>query len=184
MAYAIVNAMRAESMDSDAKVYAGFVGTQDQSTHAFTGAACENGVICTMGKMAKFCQDSTMVKYGYARIFSKAAAETHAGLYIIDTPEVGYSIEMQMSNDPRKFTNEANRPVTARKICIGDEFQLSIDAFTNAASTGSYVEVGANGKLTFAAASGANTVGEVLGAEKMFVGSDMVEAYIVRFTAE
>lgn len=184
MAYTVVNTVRADSIGNDALMYAGFVGSQDGTTHAFTGADAENGVICTMSKMCKFCGDSTMTKHGYARIFNKAAAETHADLYMVDTAEVGYTIEQQMSNDPRKFTNAAGRPVTARKIKKGDEFQISKDGFSNAASTNTYVEVDANGKLKFTAAAGANTVAEVLGRDDMYIGMDRYEAYIIRFTAE
>lgn len=109
-------------------------------------ADVDNGVFVTLGDMNL---DSSNVIQGYEYNVALANnASTHC--YMIRTPEVGSSIEMQMMSDPRYFYNEAGRPLSLCWIAPHvDHIEVDANCFVGGSlpAKGAYVGIGTGGKL-------------------------------------
>lgn len=95
-----VNTMRCCAVDVDAYNCAG-IGEVD----------IDNGTLVTRGAMA--IEDVAPGGFEFHVSLPAANAEH---LWIVDTPEVGANIEMQMMDDPRYFYNPAGRPMSLRYL--------------------------------------------------------------------
>lgn len=177
--HAIFNASKMVSANVDANVLAGICKTAD----------LDNGTLVTLGKMN---YDSTTGKVkGFEYEVTPAAANA-ADLWIVDAPEVGYTAEMQLHNDPRYFYNEKGRAFTIRALNPKiDVFELSAAGFEDATlptvdKIGQYVQAAAGGKFGKTAVSAAPTTGAYFRIEALSditVGFEQVPGVILRCMA-
>ena len=73
----------------------------------------DNGVLVTLGDITK-ATDGTVTAFNYA--VTPATVDTTGSVWLVDTPEVGTNIEMQMMSDPRYFYNEKGRPMSLKYL--------------------------------------------------------------------
>lgn len=71
-------------------------------------------------------EDGMIKGYEY---FVELAKDSDADIYIVDTPEVGGTVEMQMMSDPRYFYNEAGKPMSLKKIMPYDAIEVDATCF-------------------------------------------------------
>ena len=163
-----VNTMKCTCWDVDAYNCAG-VGTVD----------IDNGTLVTRGAMA--LNDTVPGGFEF-NVALPAANATH--LWIVDTPEVGSDIEMQMMDDPRYFYNKAGRPMSLRYLVPEVDFiEVPQDAIADGAVNG-FVTVTTQGK--YAAAKAAPQAGTyfVIAAEHyMAIGLEVVPTFILQVKA-
>lgn len=95
-----VNTMKCTCWDVDAYNCAGIAEVD-----------IDNGTLVTRGAMA--IED---VAPGGFEFHVSLPASNAEHLWIVDTPEVGANIEMQMMDDPRYFYNVAGRPMSLRYL--------------------------------------------------------------------
>ena len=79
----------------------------------YTTSDLDNGVLVTLGDITK-ATDGTVTAFNYA--VTPAAANTTGSVWLVNTPEVGTNIEMQMMSDPRYFYNEKGRPMSLKYL--------------------------------------------------------------------
>lgn len=97
---------------------------------------------------------------------------------IAGTPPQGYSVDAQVYDDPRYFTNVAGKPISVKRLIKGDFIELSEGAFTAAPAANKYAKVVAGGKLTAQAAdTGADF--QIVGARTMDIGGEFVKAWVL-----
>lgn len=126
----------------------------------YTAADVDNGVLVTLGQMNLDAQSNID---GFEYTVTLASANSK-GVWLVATPEVGYTIEQQMLADPRYFTNAAGRPMSLRYLVPGvDVIEVTKECFTDAtlpdAADKKYVIIGADGKMTATNADQAGTQG-------------------------
>lgn len=93
MAHAICNTMSCGCWNSDAQKICGIAETD-----------LENGTFVVLGDMA--LNDDVPGGFEYN---VEVASDADSAVWVVRTPEVGDTIEMQMSNDPRNFYNKAGK---------------------------------------------------------------------------
>ncbi len=79
----------------------------------------DNGVLVTLGDIAK-ATDGTVTAFNYA--VTPATADTTGSMWLVNTPEVGTNIEMQMMSDPRYFYNEKGRRMSVKYLKPQDRY--------------------------------------------------------------
>lgn len=177
--HAIFNASKMVSANVDANVLAGICKTAD----------LDNGTLVTLGKMNYDTTTGKVKGFEYDVTPATAAAD---GLWIVDAPEVGYTPEMQIYNDPRYFYNEQGRAFTIRALNAGvDVFELSAAAFEDATlptadKIGQYVQSVANGKFGKTPVAVAPSTGAYFRIEALSditVGFEQVPGVILRCMA-
>lgn len=134
--HAVVNTTNCSCWDVDAMKIAGIYATGD----------LDNGVFVTLGDMNLSDADEIM---GYEYNVVPADDES-VHCYMIRTPEVGASIEMQVMADPRYFYNEAGRPLSLCWIAPHiDHIEIDANGFVGGAlpEKDAYVGIGTGGKL-------------------------------------
>lgn len=146
----------------------------------YATADVDNGVFVKLGKPSV---DSSNGIKGYEFPITLAAAD-QSGLWVINTPEVGTTLEMQMMSDPRYFYNEKGRPVSLKYLQpIVDCIEVDANCFASTAlpTTEGYVKVGANGKLVAASSAPASgTYFSVLGFKDVAVGNIMMPVVVLQ----
>lgn len=177
--HAIFNASKMVSANVDANVLAGICKTAD----------LDNGTLVTLTKMNYDATTGKVKGFEYEVAPATAAAD---GLWIVDAPEVGYTPEMQIYNDPRYFYNEQGRAFTIRALNSGvDAFELSAAAFEDntlpaVGDIGKYVQAVAGGKFGKTAVADAPTSGAYFRIEALSditVGFEQVPGVILRCMA-
>ena len=110
----------------------------------------DNGQFVTRGAMALKAAAG-----GYE--FAVAAPEANAtNLWVIDTPEVGSTAEMQLFDDPRYFYNPAGQPMSIKYLRPEVDFiEVPASAFATGFTpvdqpTYTFVSVNTNGRLVIA----------------------------------
>lgn len=162
----------------------------DALNHAGVYAAgdLDNGTLVTLKKINHDSTSGAVKGFEYIVEPAKAGADN---VFVVDTPEVGYTIEMQMMSDPRYFYNEAGRPMSIRAIMSGvDVLELSKEAFVGGtlptqAQIGQYVAPAADGKYA-APVAGAPASGayfKVEGLHSIACGNDIVPTVLLRCMA-
>ena len=121
----------------------------------------DNGVLVTLDKMNV---DSTTTQVNGFEYTVVPATANSLGVWIVATPEVGYTIEQQELSDPRYFYNAAGRPMSLRYLVPKiDVIEVTPEDFTDGvlpdATTKKYVIIGANGKMTATDADQSGTTG-------------------------
>ena len=136
-------------------------------------ADIDNGRFVALGDIAKSATTDVLDEY----VFTVAVGANND--YIVLTPPQGYGIEAALYADPRYFTNEAGKPMSVKRLMIGDCIEVSKDCFSTAptAGTSTHASVDANGKLV---ASTTNTDAfKILAAHNFDIGGAQVESWIL-----
>jgi len=174
--HAIVNTTSCACWDVDALNHAGIYATAD----------VDNGTLVTLVKINRDDTSANIKGYEYE---VTPAAENATNVFIVDSPEVGYSLEQQIYVDPREFYNEAGKPMSIKNLMDGGVDCVEVDAvaFTDgtlptAAQAGQYVGVAANGKFAAptAAAPAAGAYFRVEGLHSIACGPDIVPTVVLR----
>lgn len=163
--HAVVNLTHAAAWDVDSLNFVGICTAND----------VDNGNFVTLGAI-NADSDTTVIK-GYE--FTVTSASTTSGDYIVATPVVGDTIEMQIHDDPRNFYNAQGKPMSVKKLLAGDCIEVTKEAFSTAPTVGTSTHATvAAGKLV-AAASASNAAFKILGIRKMDIGQELVDAFVL-----
>lgn len=142
----------------------------------------DNGMLVSLGDMK--LKDATG---GYE--FAVAAPAANATeLWVIDTPEVGADIDMQIHNDPRYFYNKAGEPMSLRYLNAKvDYIEVPALAFTTqldpdtVGATAAYVSVETTGKLkAVASAPASGTYFSIKATHSIDIGQEIVKTWILK----
>ena len=92
-------------------------------------ADLDNGVMVTLGDINR---DSTSKKVKGYEFSVAAATDAATSVWVIASPEVGDTLEMQLLADPRVFYNKAGKPMSIKYLqpkvdCI----EVNAEAFAN-----------------------------------------------------
>lgn len=120
----------------------------------YAGADVDNGVLVTLDKM-NLDSNSNVNGFEYTVALG---AEASTGVWLVATPEVGYTVEQQVLADPRYFTNAAGRPMSLRYLVPGiDVIEVTKECFSNTTlpdgTTNKFVKIDTNGKMVAAASA-------------------------------
>lgn len=171
--HGIVNTTNMACWNIDAMNLAGVYATGD----------LDNGTLVTLKNIAKV--DSTGTITGYEYVVEPATANA-ANVFIVATPEVGKTLEMQIHDDIRYFYNEAGKPMSIKAFLPGiDCVEVDATAFGGTlpavGDVGKLCGVAANGK--FAAAQESVATGaafRVEGFHSITCGADEVATVVLR----
>ena len=143
----------------------------------------DNGTLVTLTKIAKTeAGDITGYQYEVA-----PAAANAVNVWLVATPEIGKTLEMQVHDDIRYFYNKAGLPMDIKGIVAGfDCFEVDATAFANGTlptngQIGQFCAVANNGK--FAAPAASVTSGatfRVEGLHTITCGADEVKTAVLR----
>ena len=118
----------------------------------------DNGTLVTLTKIAKTeAGDITGYQYEVA-----PAAANAVNVWLVATPEIGKTLEMQVHDDIRYFYNKAGLPMDIKALVAGfDCFEVDATAFANGtlptnSQIGQLCGVATSGKVASPAASGAS----------------------------
>ena len=149
-------------------------------------ADVDNGVFVELGAPNV---DSSKNINGYEFPVSKLADDASEHVWVVATPEVGQTYEMQLLSDPRAFYNVANKPMSVKYLVPkADCIEVNAEAFASKAlptSSQTVVTIGANGKLvagTSAPDDGAFYC-SVLGFKKVAVGAELMPVVVLQVEA-
>ena len=143
----------------------------------------DNGTLVTLTKIAKTeAGDITGYQYEVA-----PAAANAVNVWLVATPEIGKTLEMQVHDDIRYFYNKAGLPMDIKGIVAGfDCFEVDATAFANGtlptnSQVGQFCGVATNGKFTAPAASVASgATFRVEGLHTITCGADEVKTAVLR----
>lgn len=156
--HAVINGTHASYWDVDALNYVGIAATE-----------MDNGTFVDLGAMSPAADG--------AYEFTVTASSTSAD-FVCATPPQGYNVASQVYDDPRYFTNEANKPISVKYLPKYDCIELSEAGFTTAPATETYAKVAA-GKLTAQTdASGAQF--KILGTRTMDIGGELINTWVLQ----
>lgn len=146
----------------------------------YASGALDNGVFVTLGKPSNTSNAITGYEFPVT-----LASGTSKGCWVVNTPEVGTTLEMQMLSDPRTFYNEAGRPMSLKYLLPKtDCIEVNAEAFASGAlpTTEGYVLITTNGKLVASAtaAAGDYTYFSVLGFKDVAVGGDVMKVVVLQ----
>lgn len=146
----------------------------------YASADVDNAVFVKCGKPNV---DSSNNIKGYEFPVTLAAAEEE-GLWVVNTPEVGASFEMQLLSDPRKFYNEAGKPMSIKYLIPKtDAIEVNAEAFASGAlpTSEGFVKITSNGKLIAASSAPATgTYFSVLGFKNVAIGNEMMPVVVLQ----
>lgn len=143
----------------------------------------DNGTLVTLTKIAKTeAGDITGYQYEVA-----PAAANAVNVWLVATPEIGKTLEMQVHDDIRYFYNKAGLPMDIKGIVAGfDCFEVDATAFANGTlptngQIGQLCAVANNGKFAAPAASVASgATFRVEGLHTITCGADEVKTAVLR----
>ena len=143
----------------------------------------DNGTLVTLTKIAKTeAGDITGYQYEVA-----PASANAVNVWLVATPEIGKTLEMQVHDDIRYFYNKAGLPMDIKALVAGfDCFEVDATAFANGtlptnSQIGQFCAVANNGK--FAAPAASVTSGatfRVEGLHTITCGADEVKTAVLR----
>lgn len=124
----------------------------------YTTGDVDNGTIVTLDGMNTVSSGANQgAIQGYEYKIALASSTTTGDVWVVASPEVGTTIDQQILSDPRYFYNAANQPMSLKYLVDGvDCIEVTKECFTADlpdGKTNKYATVGANGKLTAAAAA-------------------------------
>lgn len=141
----------------------------------------DNGTLVTLDKIAKTdAGDITGYEYEV-----KLATANATNVWLVATPEVGKTLDMQIHDDIRYFYNKAGLPMDIKGIVAGFDC-VEVDATAFAGGTlptvGQFCGVAANGKFAAGAASApaAGAYFRVEGLHTITCGADEVKTAVLR----
>ena len=143
----------------------------------------DNGTLVTLTKIAKTeAGDITGYQYEVA-----PATANSVNVWLVATPEIGKTLEMQVHDDIRYFYNKAGLPMDIKGIVAGfDCFEVDATAFANGtlptnSQIGQLCAVATNGKFAAPAASVASgATFRVEGLHTITCGADEVKTAVLR----
>lgn len=143
----------------------------------------DNGTLVTLTKIAK--TDGGDIT-GYQYEVAPAAANA-VNVWLVATPEIGKTLEMQVHDDIRYFYNKAGLPMDIKGIVAGfDCFEVDATAFANGtlptnSQIGQLCAVATNGKFAAPASSVASgATFRVEGLHTITCGADEVKTAVLR----
>lgn len=136
----------------------------------------DNGVMVVLGNINR---DSTTKKVKGYEFNVAAATDAATSVWVVATPEVGDTLEMQLLADPRQFYNLAGKPMSIKYLqpkvdCI----EVNAEAFGNSTlptTSQGFVSIGTGGKLVAA------TTAPATGAYFSVVGFNTISAGMGKF---
>lgn len=147
----------------------------------YATADLDNGTLVTLDKIAK-TDAGDITGYQYEVVPATANA---VNVWLVATPEVGKTLDMQIHDDIRYFYNKAGLPMDIKALVAGFDC-VEVDATAFAGGTlptvGQFCGVAANGKFAAGAAS-APTAGayfRVEGLHTITCGADEVKTAVLR----
>ena len=145
----------------------------------------DNGVLVTLGDITK-ATDGTVTAFNYA--VTPATADTTGSVWLVNTPEVGTNIEMQMMSDPRYFYNEKGRPMSLKYLNPKtDIIEVDANCFASGSlpTTEGYATIGTGGKLvaSASAADAGKTYFSVVGFNTVAVGMEQMKTVLLQCEA-
>lgn len=150
----------------------------------YATADIDNGTLVTLDKIAKTAAgDITGYQYEV-----KPATANAVNVWLVATPEVGKTLEMQVHDDIRYFYNKAGLPMDIKALVAGfDCFEVDATHFVGGtlptnAQVGQYCGVAANGQYAAPTAQ-APTAGayfRVEGLHTITCGADEVKTAVLR----
>lgn len=149
----------------------------------YTTGDLDNGVLVTLGDITK-ATDGTVTAFNYA--VTPATADTTGSVWLVNTPEVGTNIEMQMMSDPRYFYNEKGRPMSLKYLNPKtDIIEADAGCFvggTLPTTAQKFATIGANGKLVAAnaAADAGKPYFSVVGFNEVAVGMGVMKTALLQ----
>lgn len=171
--HGIVNTTNMMCWDVDALNMVGIYATAD----------LDNGTLVTLDKIAK-TEDGDITGYQYE---IKPAAANAVNVWLVATPEVGKTLDMQIHDDIRYFYNKAGLPMDIKGVVAGfDCYEVDANAFANGtlptkAQIGQLCGVAEGGKLAAPAATVASgATFRVEGLHSITCGADEVKTAVLR----
>lgn len=171
--HGIVNTTNMMCWDVDALNMVGIYATAD----------LDNGTLVTLDKIAK-TEDGDITGYQYE---IKPAAANAVNVWLVATPEVGKTLDMQIHDDIRYFYNKAGLPMDIKGVVAGfDCYEVDASAFANGtlptkAQIGQLCGVAEGGKLAAAGAAVASgATFRVEGLHSITCGADEVKTVVLR----
>ena len=151
-------------------------------TGVYATSDLDNGTLVVLKNIDKTDEGNVT---GYQYVVEPAGAAA-TNLFIVATPEVGRTLEMQIHDDIRYFYNEAGKPMDIKGIVAGmDCVEVDAMAFTGGTlptTAGQYCGVAANGKFAAAtaAAPASGAYFRIEGFGSIECGADIVKTAILR----
>lgn len=150
----------------------------------YSTGALDNGVCVTLSNINR---DGTSKKINGFEYVVAPATDASYGVWIIDSPEVGYTLESQLYSDPRYFTNEAGKPFSIKFLQPKVDI-IEVDANTFVSGTlpttsQGYVTVGTGGKFVAASSApvgGGVTYFTVVGFHSVAIGGTDVSTVLLQ----
>lgn len=169
-----VSTMRASCENVDAFNRVGIYSTGD----------LDNGVFVTLTGINKGSDNAVK---GFEYNVAPASAASY-GVWLVNTPEVGYTLEQQMLSDPRYFYNAQGRPMSLKFLNPKtDIIEVDANCFASKTlpTTEGYVTIGEGGKLVAAgsAPSAGKTYFSVVGFNTVAVGMEQMKTVLLQCEA-
>ena len=169
-----VSTMRASCENVDAFNRVGIYSTGD----------LDNGVFVTLTGINKGT-DKVVKGFEYT---VAPASDASSGVWLVNTPEVGTTLEQQMLSDPRYFYNVQGRPMSLKFLNPKtDIIEVNAGAFVSGTlpNTEGYATIGTGGKLVAAAAApgAGKTYFSVVGFNTVAVGMEQMKTVLLQCEA-
>lgn len=147
----------------------------------YAAADLDNGTMVVCGA-PNVDSDKNIKGYEFPVTLPTANAQH---LWIVNTPEVGASLEMQLMSDPRYFYNEAGKPMSIKYLKpVVDCIEVNAHCFANntlPTTAQGFVSVDTAGKLVAANSAPQNgTYFSVLGFKDVAVGSSAMRVAVLQ----
>ena len=144
----------------------------------------DNGVFVTLTGINK--GNDKMVK-GFEYTVAPASDASY-GVWLVNTPEVGTTLEQQMLSDPRYFYNVQGRPMSLKFLNPKtDIIEVDANCFVSGTlpNTEGFVTIGAGGKLvaSASAADAGKTYFSVVGFNTVAVGMEQMKTVLLQCEA-
>lgn len=144
----------------------------------------DNGVFVTLTGINK---GNDKVVKGFEYTVAPASATSY-GVWLVNTPEVGTTLEQQMLSDPRYFYNVQGRPMSLKFLNPKtDIIEVNAGAFVSGTlpNTEGYATIGAGGKLVAAGAApeAGKTYFSVVGFNTVAVGMEQMKTVLLQCEA-
>lgn len=144
----------------------------------------DNGVFVTLTGINKGSDGAVK---GFEYTVAPASATSY-GVWLVNTPEVGTTLEQQMMSDPRYFYNAKGRPMSLKFLNPKtDIIEVDANCFASKAlpTTEGYATIGEGGKLVAAgsAPSAGKTYFSVVGFNTVAVGMEQMKTVLLQCEA-
>ena len=144
----------------------------------------DNGVFVTLTGINKGADNAVK---GFEYTVAPASATSY-GVWLVNTPEVGTTLEQQMMSDPRYFYNAQGRPMSLKLLNPKtDIIEVDAHCFASGAlpTTEGYATIGTNGKLVAAnsAPAAGKTYFSVVGFNTVAVGMEQMKTVLLQCEA-